>query len=85
MHHPNYLLGDTKNISNELSTFMFKNKENFFRIIEQMQKTSLNEDYLLDTWILKDLDCLNKAKEFISKLDKEKLSDKENELLSLLK
>ena len=75
-----------ENLSKELKIFMFLNDENFFRIIEKIkywQMSSDGNEYLINKNILKELNCLEETITYIDKIDKDKLSGEEQQLLNI--
>lgn len=73
-----------ESISKELKAFMFKNNENFFKVIEKIkywQMSSDGNEYLINKNILKVLDCLEKTINYIDKINKDELIEQNKQLL----
>jgi len=75
-----------ESLSKELNIFMFIDNKNFFKIIKKIEYWQISSDgneYLINKNILKELKCLDKAIEFISKIDETKLMEAEKDLLAI--
>jgi hypothetical protein len=76
----------TQSLSQELKIFMFVNDENFFKIIEKIKYSQIllnGNEYLINKNILEELNCLKETIDYIDKIDKNKLSKENEELLSI--
>jgi len=75
-----------ENLSKELKSFMFINNKNFFKIMKKIkywQMSSDGNEYLINKNILKELNCLEETITYINRIDKDKLSEEEKQLLIL--
>ncbi len=77
---------DLVELSKELSSFMFKNNENFFLILDKVkywQMSSSGNEYLINKNILIELNCLDQTIDFITNIKKYDLEAKQKELLEI--